>query len=103
LAGNKPDSEDPEGIYPTFVMQKSGRRVPVVQAYAYTKYLGQLNLEFNSLGEVTHAVGNPLLLDHNIEQGKSYLVVRYIDSFAALPTSSHHYIFYTLHCLKVPV
>ncbi|XP_021942371.1 protein 5NUC-like [Zootermopsis nevadensis] len=70
-SGNKPDSEDPEGIYPTFVTQTSGRRVPVVQAYAYTKYLGQLNLEFNSLGEITNAVGNPLLLDHNTEQDPS--------------------------------
>lgn len=81
LIGNKPDSEDPEGIYPTFVTQKSGRQVPVVQAYAYTKYLGQLNLEFNSLGEVTHAVGNPLLLDHNVQQGKSRFVIRNIVVF----------------------
>jgi 5'-nucleotidase len=70
LTGSKPDSEDPEGIYPTFVTQESGRRVPVVQAYAYTKYLGQLSLEFDPQGEVRHAVGNPLLLDHNVEQGK---------------------------------
>jgi 5'-nucleotidase len=75
LIGIKPDSEDPEGIYPTFVTQQSGRRVPVVQAYAYTKYLGQLNLEFDSLGEVTHAAGDPLLLDHNIYQGKSCSVI----------------------------
>ncbi|PNF40457.1 hypothetical protein B7P43_G14344 [Cryptotermes secundus] len=67
-SGSKPDSEDPEGIYPTFVTQESGRRIPVVQAYAYTKYLGQLSLEFDSQGEVIHAVGNPLLLDHNVEQ-----------------------------------
>lgn len=66
--GSKPNSEDPEGIYPTFVTQQSGRRVPVVQAYAYTKYLGQLSLGFDSLGEVTYATGNPLLLDHNVGQ-----------------------------------
>lgn len=67
-SGTKPDSEDPEGIYPTFVTQQSGRRIPVVQAYAYTKYLGQLSLEFDSEGEVIQAVGNPLLLDHNVQQ-----------------------------------
>lgn len=66
--GSKPDSEDSEGIYPTFVTQQSGRKVPVVQAYAYTKYLGQLTLEFDSLGEVKHAFGNPLLLDYNVAQ-----------------------------------
>lgn len=67
-SGGRPDSEDPEGIYPTYVKQQSGRSVPVVQAYAYTKYLGQLSLEFDSSGEVTSAVGNPLLLDHNVQQ-----------------------------------
>jgi len=75
LTGGRPDSEDPEGIYPTFVKQQSGRSVPVVQAYAYTKYLGQLSLEFDSKGEVTNAVGNPLLLDHNVEQGRSCFVI----------------------------
>lgn len=67
-SGSRPDSEDPEGIYPTYVTQQSGRRVPVVQAYAYTKYLGQLSLGFDSMGEVTNAIGNPLLLDHKVEQ-----------------------------------
>lgn len=75
LTGQKPDSEDPEGIYPTFVTQKSGRRVPVVQAYAYTKYLGQLSLEFDSLGEVKDAIGNPLLLDYKVAQGRSCSVI----------------------------
>lgn len=75
LTGSKPDSEDPEGIYPTFVTQQSGRTVPVVQAYAYTKYLGQLSLGFDSMGEVTHASGNPLLLDHNVNQGRSCFVI----------------------------
>lgn len=75
LTGSKPDSEDPEGIYPTFVTQKSGRRVPVVQAYAYTKYLGQLSLEFDSLGEVKDAIGNPLLLDNKVAQGRSCFVI----------------------------
>jgi len=75
LIGSRPDSEDPEGIYPTFVTQQSGRRVPVVQAYAYTKYLGQLSLGFDSMGEVTYASGNPLLLDHNVAQGRSCFVI----------------------------
>jgi len=78
LIGNRPDSEDPEGIYPTFVTQQSGRKVPVVQAYAYTKYLGQLSLGFDSMGEVTYARGNPLLLDHNVDQGRSRFVIAYV-------------------------
>lgn len=75
LIGSRLDSEDPEGIYPTLVKQQSGRTVPVVQAYAYTKYLGQLSLGFDSMGEVTYAEGNPLLLDHKVPQGMSCFVI----------------------------
>lgn len=67
--GKSPDSDDiPEDLYPKMVTQKSGRKVPVVQAYAYTKYLGQLTLDFNSVGEVTKATGNPILLDKTVNQ-----------------------------------
>lgn len=38
--GPQPDNEAVEGPYPKVVTQKSGKQVPVVQAYAYTKYLG---------------------------------------------------------------
>lgn len=33
------------GPYPTVVTQASGKRVPVVQAYAFTKYMGELKLK----------------------------------------------------------
>lgn len=66
--GKQPDDEVPEGLYPTWITQSSGRKVPVVQSYAYTKYLGQLDIEFNSNGEVIKAEGNPLLLDKNVDQ-----------------------------------
>lgn len=46
--GNAPDVEPIEGPYPTIVKQQSGKEVPVVQAYAYTKYLGKLHLQVNS-------------------------------------------------------
>ena len=42
--GKQPDAEPIEGPYPTIVTQKSGKKVPVVQAFAYTKYLGYLKL-----------------------------------------------------------
>lgn len=45
--GTAPDSEYPDGPYPTLVKQDSGKLVPVVQAYAYTKYLGKLLLNFD--------------------------------------------------------
>lgn len=66
--GKQPDAEVPEGLYPTEVTQKNGRKVYVVQAYAYTKYLGNFTVKFNSAGEVTEIKGNPVLVDSSIEQ-----------------------------------
>lgn len=70
LLGEAPSIENVEGSYPTVVQQASGRLVRVVQAYAYTKYLGRLNLTFNDDGEVTSASGNPVLIDKSFEKGK---------------------------------
>ena len=66
--GEKPDSEIPEGLYPTEVVQKSGRKAYVVQAYAYTKYLGNLTVKFDKNGEISLIKGNPILVDAKIEQ-----------------------------------
>ncbi|XP_053983325.1 protein 5NUC-like [Hylaeus volcanicus] len=71
--GQQPDVEVPEGLYPTEVVQKSGRTVHVVQAYAYTKYLGNLTVTFDSNGEVTKISGNPILVDSSIEQAEDIL------------------------------
>ena len=40
--------------------------VPVVQAYAYSKYLGHLVLEFDAAGNVTAASGDTILLDASV-------------------------------------
>lgn len=50
--------EDAEGPYPTMVGQ-----VAIVSAYAYGKFLGELNVTFNDAGEVVSAVGEPLIMD----------------------------------------
>lgn len=42
--GPKPDIEEIDGPYPTVMKQSSGKEVPVVQAYAFTKYLGEMKL-----------------------------------------------------------
>ncbi|XP_044591601.1 protein 5NUC-like [Cotesia glomerata] len=71
--GKKPDLEAPEGLYPTEVIQKNGRKVYVVQAYAYTKYLGNLSVTFDADGEVTNIIGNPILVTNDIEQASDIL------------------------------
>lgn len=71
--GTSPDAEKPEGPYPTLVIQKSGRLVPTVQAYAYTKYLGKLHITFDSEGEIISSNGNPILLDNSVPQDSELL------------------------------
>ncbi|MCT8159035.1 bifunctional metallophosphatase/5'-nucleotidase [Pseudoruegeria sp. SHC-113] len=46
------------GPYPTMV-----NGVAIVQAYAYGKFLGELNVTFDDDGNLTEAVGEPLVMD----------------------------------------
>ncbi|MBV7394662.1 bifunctional metallophosphatase/5'-nucleotidase [Mameliella sediminis] len=55
LANN---DDNADGPYPTVV-----NGVQIVQAYAYGKYLGELNVTFDDAGVVTEATGNPILVD----------------------------------------
>lgn len=64
-----------EGPYPTIVMQKSGRKVLVVQAYAYTKYMGSLYLKFNDRGDIIDFGGKPILLNDKIPQDQEVLKI----------------------------
>lgn len=57
--------------YPTIVTQKSGKIVPIVQAYAYSKYLGKLLVEFDEEGKVLTATGNTQLLDYTVKKGSN--------------------------------
>lgn len=51
------------------VQSDDGRQVPVVQAYAFGKYLGYLNVVFDDKGNVIKASGNPILLNKDIPEG----------------------------------
>lgn len=51
------------------VRSDDGRNVPVVQAFAFGKYLGYLQVTFDEAGNVVKAVGNPILMDSSIPQG----------------------------------
>ncbi|NWS73836.1 5NTD nucleotidase, partial [Crotophaga sulcirostris] len=66
--GTPPSTEKPAGPYPFMVDSDDGRKVPVVQAYAYGKYLGCLNVTFDKKGNVIEAVGNPILLDSSVPE-----------------------------------
>ncbi|MFN3825347.1 MAG: bifunctional metallophosphatase/5'-nucleotidase [Pseudorhodobacter sp.] len=56
------------GPYPTWVDAEAGGIVPVVQAYAYSKYVGHVELTFDDAGNLIHAQGDTILLDASVEQ-----------------------------------
>ncbi|MBS1166569.1 MAG: LysM peptidoglycan-binding protein [Proteobacteria bacterium] len=60
------------GPYPTRVKSPSGIEVPIVTAYAYSKYLGDLTVTFDDKGVVTAAQGAPLLLDASVKPDEGY-------------------------------
>ncbi|MDJ0637399.1 MAG: bifunctional metallophosphatase/5'-nucleotidase [Paracoccaceae bacterium] len=58
--------EDADGPYPDTV-----NGVPIVQAYAYGKYLGELEITFDDAGEVVSATGEPILLDATVSEDET--------------------------------
>ncbi|XP_017836103.1 protein 5NUC-like [Drosophila busckii] len=80
LESNKPiaafddtASEANRGPFPTVVEQPSGKKVPVVQAFAYTKYLGKLHVQFDVEGNLVECDGAPLALNATIAQDQDIL------------------------------
>ncbi|XP_043642935.1 protein 5NUC [Drosophila teissieri] len=71
--GAQPDAEHIDGPYPTMVKQNSGKEVPVVQAYAYTKYLGKLHVQFDADGNLIEWDGSPILLNASVAQEQDLL------------------------------
>ncbi|SIQ39449.1 5'-nucleotidase [Rhizobium sp. RU20A] len=64
--------EKAAGPYPTLVKNPSGTDVPIVQAYAYSKYLGELKVTFDDAGKVISAEGAPKLLDSSVPEDASF-------------------------------
>lgn len=56
-------SEDAKGPYPTMV-----GKTAIVQAYAYGKFLGELNVTFDDAGEITEAKGEPRIMDAKVAE-----------------------------------
>jgi hypothetical protein len=82
IGDNLPSIEQPQGPYPTYIKQSSGKVVPVVQAYCYSKYVGKLDLYFDADGELKVPVdgagvqnAQPHLLDNSIKIDEEVLKV----------------------------
>ncbi|XP_017868238.1 PREDICTED: protein 5NUC-like isoform X1 [Drosophila arizonae] len=70
---NDANPEAVRGPYPTTVVQKSGKKVPVVQAYTNTKYLGKLQVKFDAFGNLIQFAGEPILLNASVAQEQDML------------------------------
>jgi len=55
--------EGAAGPYPTMVGTTA-----IVQAYAYGKFLGELNVTFDDAGVITEAVGEPIIMDAGVAE-----------------------------------
>ncbi|MFS4437303.1 bifunctional metallophosphatase/5'-nucleotidase [Paracoccaceae bacterium GXU_MW_L88] len=62
------EDSDAAGPYPTMVGDTA-----IVQAYAYGKFLGELNVTFDDNGVVTEASGAPILMDNSVAEDEETL------------------------------
>ena len=60
--------EGAAGPYPIMVTSPGGAATPIVQAFAYSKYLGELELTFDDDSKVTAATGDVITLDASIPE-----------------------------------
>ncbi|KAF4521721.1 hypothetical protein B566_EDAN012169 [Ephemera danica] len=67
-SGKPPSTEAAEGEYPTVVKQSSGRTVLIVQAFAFSKYVGVLRVKFDRAGEIVSWSGAPRILNSSIKE-----------------------------------
>ncbi len=58
--------------YPVRIENPSGQSVPIVQAYAYSKYLGELRVTFDDDGNVIRAGGEPHLLNASVKADPAF-------------------------------
>ena len=61
-------SDKAQGPYPTWVKNPSGGKTAIVQAFAYGKYLGKLDVEFDDDGVVVSALGEPIIVGGEIAE-----------------------------------
>ncbi|WP_068088339.1 bifunctional metallophosphatase/5'-nucleotidase [Polycladidibacter stylochi] len=59
-----------KGPYPVLVKNPEGKDVPIVQAYAYGKFLGEIAVKWDDNGDVIQAAGEPILLDASVAEDK---------------------------------
>ncbi|XP_074040522.1 apyrase [Leptinotarsa decemlineata] len=67
--GDKPPGTEPVvGPYPTIVESKNKKKILIVQASAFSRYLGNITVFFDENGEVSDYSGAPIYLDGSVPQ-----------------------------------
>ncbi|XP_035217961.1 snake venom 5'-nucleotidase-like [Stegodyphus dumicola] len=66
--GKKPSVEEPQGPYPVVVEREDGSLALVVQDFAFGKYMGYLQVEFDNQGRIQNWGGNPMLLNASVPE-----------------------------------
>lgn len=61
-------SDRAQGPYPTMVGDTAVGDTAIVQAYAYGKFLGELNVTFDDAGKVVFATGEPQIMDAGVSE-----------------------------------
>lgn len=69
---NYPSVEVPEGDYPVVIEHNSKQKTLYVQAFAFGKYLGYLDLAFDDDGNIEAFKGEPIFLNSTTAQGKTF-------------------------------
>jgi len=70
-----PSNELPEGQYPYQVEKDAGGITLCVQAFFFSKYLGNLRVNFSTDGIPVSWDGQPILLDHRVPKGLTHLYI----------------------------
>ncbi|XP_049515005.1 protein 5NUC-like [Dermacentor silvarum] len=65
-----PKENKPEGPYPYVVNRTDGSRALVVQDFCFGKFLGRLDVTFDSAGHIVSWGGNPILLNVSVDEDK---------------------------------
>lgn len=78
--GNPPGPDRPKYDYPAVVKQNNGHKVLIVQASAFAKYVGDLTVYFDELGEPIRWTGQPVFLGPNIQPGIFLYSIKIFDS-----------------------
>ena len=78
---NVPSNDKAVGPYPTVIEHSNGRQTLIVQAYAYGKYLGLLDVTFDVNGNVLSFSGNPIYINSSIPQSTKHDIKSIVDRY----------------------